>query len=91
MQTKINIIRTEARRRLNNCKYTTNAYKHLDVLKLNLLDSGYPSHIIDEYIMKEIHRWLSPPNNTVKEKPNYEFILKIPFCNENYTRVIKNM
>ena len=89
LQTKINIIRTEARRRLNNCKVTMNAYKHLDELKIDLLKSGYPSHMIDKYIISEITYKIAPRNLTPKEKPTFDFIFKIPYYTESYTRLMK--
>ena len=89
LQTKINIIRTEARRRLNNCKYICNAYKHLNDLKSDLLNSGYPNQMIDQYIVSEISNWITPKNNSPQVKPTYDFILKIPYVTELYTRVMK--
>ena len=45
IKTKINIVRTETHRRINNCKYIKDVYKHLDTLKSQLLKCQYPKNI----------------------------------------------
>ena len=54
MKTKINIVSTEATRRIENCKNIDDAYKHLDSLKQQLLKCHYPSNFIDEHIIEMI-------------------------------------
>ena len=88
IKTKINIIRTEANRRLVNCKDILKAYKHLDALKDQLIKSQYPEILIDEHIAKEI-RYHLIKNKPNKPKKEYDYIFKVPFINENYTRTMK--
>ena len=52
---KINIIKTEASTIVNNCHIRDTIWGHLEKLKADLMNSGYPEHIINIYILKGIN------------------------------------
>ena len=68
MKTKINIVRTEAIRRIENCKNIDDAYKHLDSLKQQLINCQYPSNFIDEHITKALRSSINKDKNTPRPK-----------------------
>ena len=88
MKTKINIIKTEANRRLENCKDINKAYKHLDSLKDQLLKCQYPKILIEEHITKVIRAHLIK-NKPTNNKKQYDYIFRVPYVNECYTRTMK--
>lgn len=87
--TKINIIRNETRRIVQNCMEREEAYPHLEKLRENLLNSNYPLHIIEKYISKSIYEI----DHNVKPTPKvpHDFMYKIPYVSETFTKKIKRV
>ena len=89
MSTKINIIKSETKRILNNCSQKSLAWPHLEKLKENLISSNYPERLVNHNIIiatKE-HENPSPP----RPKNPYEYIISIPFIEEAFTRKVKKV
>ena len=89
MSTKVNIIKSEARRVLKNCSDHNIALDHLERLKNNLLRSGYPNGLVTKLILQSVMEHTGLNKNTNKNKDPCDFVLKIPYINEEYTRKIK--
>ena len=87
---KLNIVRTEARRILNRCSTRKLAYQHLEKLRVNLANSGYPWTTISDIIVTELNK-APTPSKKKKEEKDADFILKIPFTNEAVLRRIRNI
>ena len=54
MSTKINIIKTEARRIIKNCMYKQHSWPHLEKSREDFIQSGYPEHLVTMHIIKTI-------------------------------------
>ena len=87
MSTKINIVKSEARRVINNCSDPKDSYKYLEKIKSDFVKSGYPSHLINSVILESLQN--PTPTNNCKNNPHY--ILKIPYISEAVTRVVKRV
>ena len=88
-RTKTNIIRTEASRVMKCCSNKDDGWKHLETLKKNFLRSGYPLNVITSNILYGSS--YSPPEQE-KETKESSHVLKIPYVNEGFTRLVrKNM
>ena len=94
--TKLNIIKTETRRVIENCSRTEYAWKYLESLKQNLLRSNYPLKVVVIRMTKEIdfQMRLQSNGNDITTQSNltkieYEHVLKIPYVNEVVTRLVK--
>ena len=85
---KINLIKNEARRIIQNCTFMVDSYKHLNNLRLHLLNSGYPLDFINTNISKIINEHYKPPKQK-KDKEKLNYIIKIPFISEQFTRLVK--
>ena len=85
MSTKINIIKTEARRIIKNCMYKQHSWPHLEKSREDFIQSGYPEHLVTMHIIKTIAEINAqePP----KPKINYDFTFKIPYISEAFTRI----
>ena len=59
----------------------------LDKLKLDLLNSGYPEHIINVNILKSINEHIYPP----KQKKEHDYTIRLPYINEGFTRIVKRI
>ena len=85
--TKTNIIRSETRRIVSNCKYQADSWEHLEKLKLHLIqNSGYPEETVTRHMLQALEKKGS--NTTTKPRPNLDYILKIPYINEGFTRKV---
>ena len=87
-QTKLNIISTETRRVLNLCSSLELAWPHLEKIRGNFIDSGYPPSITSRIMMNAISKTFYPvteiPTEKVKfeeEKPEQKYVLKVPYTN----------
>ena len=88
MITKTNIIRSEARRILQNCKSRDSANKHLETLMDNLVSkSGYPREVAAKHILIGINQFETTPSEA-KPKKEYDFVLKVPYVSELFTRKV---
>ena len=87
MNIKTNLIKNEASRINRNCKNRDDIWPFLEKLKLDLLNSGYPEHIINLNILKGINENIYPP----KVKKEHDYTLRLPFVNEGFTRIIKRI
>lgn len=92
MQTKINIVISESRRIIKNCSKIETAHSHLHKFRTQLQNSGYPTEFINTHMTTAIENPIPPPKNKKdtndKEKEN-QFILKLPYVSEPFTRIIK--
>ena len=95
--TKTNIIRSETRRIIRNCKYKEESWPHLETLKQNLVEkSGYPTKIVTTHMLQAMEQMqkgctessISQKPPTPSESPNY--VLKIPYINEGFTRKVSS-
>ena len=87
ISTKINIIKSEARRIVQNCTKMEKAWPHLEKLKQNLIASNYPPKLVISNILNTVHNNGISKNST---KPSYDYVYSIPFVNEALTIKIKN-
>ena len=87
--TKINIIKNETRRILQNCLHREKAYPHLEKLRKDLVNSSYPNHIIEKYMAEIIYEVTY--NIKRPPQPSYDFLCKIPFINELFTNKVKSI
>ena len=88
---KRNIVKMETQRIIKNCSDINNIYKHLDNLKISFINSGYPSIFIDKIMLPIIQRAEAGKVIQTKEKPPpKEFIIKLPYINERFTRIAKS-
>ena len=85
---KINIIKTEAYRIKKNCSRQDDIWPFLEKLRNDLTNSGYPEHLINSNILKGIqgNRYKENP-----QKPTYDHVLKLPYINEGFTRIVKKI
>ena len=87
---KSNIVKMEAERIIKNCSDIKMIYPHLDNLKTAFINSGYPNIFIDKIILPVIQRAELGKAIKIKEKPPpKEFIIRLPFINEKFTRIAK--
>lgn len=83
---KINIVKNETRRIINNCTLRDDAAPHLAKLRENLVRSGYPEHFISKHMDAAL---TSRPSNTTRRVDDNLPILCIPYVSEAFTRVVK--
>ena len=90
-KTKINIIKSETRRIINNCSQEESIWSHLENLRAHLLKSNYPIDIILKHMIATIRIELNPNPHPIPQqtKKSYEFVYKIPYVNEGFTRIIQ--
>ena len=60
----------------------------MEKFKVDLINSGYPEHIINIYILQGI---TNKGGNGKREKKEFDHILRIPYINPGFTRIIKNI
>lgn len=93
MKTKLNIITTETRRVLESCSRMERAYFHLEKVRRNFVDSNYPEDLVTKSMVRETDRFLLHGHYKTGEgqqkKEEYDFVLKIPYVNEAFTRLAK--
>ena len=82
---KINIVKNETRRVIDNCSDPMDAEPHLKILSDNLERCGYPLNFIQKHML--IAR--SPPSKTTHEQDPNTPILSIPFISEAFTRIVR--
>lgn len=87
MNVKTNIIKTEASRITKNCSNKNDIWPYLEKLKSDLLNSGYPEHIVNSNILEGIKAHTKNPKN----KKSYDYIWRVPYLNEGFTRIVKNI
>ena len=88
--TKTNIIRSETRRIVNNCKYREDSWEPLEKLKRHLTEnSGYPQEIVTKHMLHALER-LKNDSAPREPRPDPDYILKIPYINEGFTRRASN-
>ncbi len=83
-QTKLNIISTETRRVVDVCSSMELAWPHLERIRGNFIDSGYPPATTSRIIKNTVSEMLypKPKNSTVKAdkvKRERKYILKVPY------------
>ena len=95
-QTKLNIISTETRRVLNLCSSLELAWPHLEKIRDNFINSGYPPATTSRVMMNAVSKTLYPTvksstgkDGNEKVKPDQKYILKVPYTNEATTRNLK--
>ena len=87
---KINIVRTEARRVLRRCSSRELALPHLEKLRSNLYNSGYPWVKVSNIISSVLNS--IPTQTQVTERdPEETFSLIVPYTNEAALRKIRNV
>ena len=74
MITKINLIKSEAKRIINNCMYKEHSWPFLEKLKKDLLNSGYPEKFLNQHIVTAISEIYS--NSPPKPKKTFDFLIK---------------
>ena len=89
MSTKLNIIRYETRRIINNCLDPNDSWKYLEKMKQDFRDSGYSDTVINTQILNELNKQKSSKSD--KPKPNPQYVLKIPYIDEATTRIVKKL
>ena len=62
----------------------------MDNLRRHLLNSGYPLDFINTHISKIMNETLGPPI-AKKPKIKFDFLIKIPFISEEFTRKVKSI
>ncbi len=96
---KTNIIRSETRRIVRNCKYREQCWKHLEKFKLNMIEkSGYPPEIVTKHVLQaleQIEKSTTSPlsggnQDTTKSSASPDYVLKIPYINEAFTRKVSS-
>jgi len=89
MSTKLNIVKSEARRVIGNCSDINDAYQHLEKIKGDFLESGYPEETLNSSILEMLNLASSttPPTTTIRANPKY--ILKVPYISEPHTRLMR--
>ena len=86
MSTKINLIKNEASRITNNCLNKEDTWPFLEKLKSDLISSGYPEHMVNTYILEGTKK-----HNKSGNKKEFDFIYRLPYVNEGFTRIMKNI
>ena len=91
--TKTNIIRSETRRIIRNCKYKEESWPHLETLKQNLVSkSGYPTKLVTAHMLQAMEQ-MEKRDLTDSQKPTApspDYVLKIPYINEGFTRKVSS-
>ena len=82
---KINIVKNETRRIIQNCTNRAEADPHLNQLRINLLKSGYPDQFIDKHMRIAQS---TEPRARAKDEENTPLIA-IPYISEAFTRIMK--
>ena len=82
---KINIVKNETRRIMNNCTFSHDATPHLNQLENDRKKSGYPELFIKKYMSAA---QTTPPSKNYSFDPKTPAI-SIPYISEAYTRVVK--
>lgn len=93
LETKTNIIRTETRRIIRNCKNKKDAWSHLEKLKHNFVSkSGYPEKLVTTHILQAVDKMQSSSPNLASSnpKPSPDYVLRIPYINEGFTRKVRS-
>ena len=93
MRTKSNIITSEARRILRNCSSIDLAWKHLEKLREDLINSEYPHDKTTLLIAKTVSQHLNPSTTNCKQKDkgDFDFILRIPYIDEAKSRIMQKI
>lgn len=87
-RTKTNIIRTEATRVMKCCSNRADAWDNLEKLKNSFLRSGYPENVVKSNILYGATYSPGPGKQTPKaEDPSH--VIKIPFIDEGFTRLVR--
>ena len=89
-KTKINIIITETRRIIRNCSKVDYIWEHMEQLRHNFIRSNYPAILVSKIISSEISSHIKGNNAPKKAKKNYDFVFKIPYVNEGFTRIVQS-
>ena len=87
ISTKLNIIKSETRRVINNCSDPADAYPHLEKIKKDFLNSGYPPTLINSTMLESIHK----PAHTNTSESASKYILKVPYISEVQTRLMRKV
>lgn len=88
---KLNIISSETRRIISNCSKEDLIWQHLERLRENLICSNYPPILVTKTITSEVNRCLKGTGDHGKTKKEYEYIYKIPYVNEGFTRKVQKL
>ena len=88
-QTKINIVLSEARRIINNCSHIEKSYPHLEKLRKHLINSNYPTQLINKYITMAIENPIPKIKSKAKDEYKNSYLIRIPYMNEPFTRIVK--
>ena len=89
MSTKTNIVKSEARRVISNCSDIRDAPKHLEKIKKDFLNSGYPPEILNSSILECLQAATMPTTVTTQPRINPKYILRVPYISEPQTRLMK--
>ena len=88
---KWNIVRSETRRIIYLCSDISLAWPHFDKLRRNLTNSGYPKEKVTFTILQQVRDLQQDHQSTPMPTRAWEdhYILKVPYCNEATTRILK--
>ena len=88
---KWNIVFSETRRIISLCSDISLAWLHLDKLRQNLTNSGYPKEKVTFTILQQVrdlqqdHQPKPTPTRAWKD----HYILRVPYCNEATTQILR--
>ena len=86
--TKLNIISSETRRVLDCCSEISLAWKHLETVRASFLASNYPEGVVAKRMIREVDDHVNQRTGT-KSKVEYDYVIKVPYVSEAFTRIIK--
>ena len=95
MAMKYNIVKMEATRVISNCSNIKDMYPHLNNLRNNFIKSGYPLTFINDIFIpliknRELGKDLMENRSKQVNNDDKEFIIRLPFINEAFTRIAKS-
>lgn len=87
--TKVNIISSETRRVLDCCSDISLAWKHLETVRASFLASNYPEGVVAKRMLREVNDYVNQ-RTVMKSKVDYDFVIKVPYVSEAFTRIIRS-
>ena len=90
MSLKANLVRTEAARVYRCCSIKDeNMWKHIEKLTSNFISSGYPKNFVSSNIMEGIKTATKTGKSTEDRGDNNSHVLKLPYIDEVFTRMVR--
>ena len=95
MAMKYDIFKMEATRVISNCSNIKDMYPHLNNLRNHFIKSDYPLTFINDIFIpliknRELGKDLMENRSKQVNNDDKEFIIRLPFINEAFTRIAKN-